>query len=323
MKPAPAAIRPNKRLSRLVVPMILIASAAIGAYLLIGRTRTPSTKFKTGPVNACQKVPQFVRALGFGNSAAFTTADRKIPGLVLIEGERKYQHPSWKAAGSLAPITRNGTGDTFVGPAPWIDVLENKAEEQNRVYRIDGKSQQMIQFADLPRVGAVTSQNPYGTLGLTFDCDTESMYVSSVAGSTRDSSNGRVFQLNKSGQVLSTLDSTDAMGIGVFNTAKGKRLFFGLTRVSEIWSIALDDTGAFTGDARKEVSLSELGPRGDDRARRINFTPQSEMVVFGVEFSYNLIAPTEKQETVYTFRYDASKDVWNFVSPPPQVVEAQ
>lgn len=309
-----------RRVPKWLIPAVIILALSVGGYFLLKQNPSKPASFKTGPVNGCQRVPQFVRSLGFGNAAAFSTSDRKIPGLILVEGERKYQHPSWKSAGSLAPITRNGTGDTFVGPAPWIDVLENKTEEQNRVYRVDGQTQEMKMFVDLPRIGDITSQNPYGILGMTFDCDTSSLYVSSAAGSTRDTVNGRIFQVDTAGKVVSTLDKTDAMGVGVFNTPKGKRLYFGLTRVSEIWSIALDPSGSFVSEPKKEISLDGLGPRGDDKARRINFTPQNEMIAFGIEFGFNLIAPTEKQETIYTFRYDTSKDVWNFVPQPPQIV---
>ncbi len=296
----------------------LVVSIGLTIYIL-RKPAEQTTKKQIGAVTSCQQVPPFVRALGFGNKAAFSTSDRKIQGLILTEGERKYQHPSWKLAGSLAPITRDGKGGTFVAPAPWIDVLENKPDEQNKVYRVDGQTQEMKQFADLPKALEPTSQNPYGVLGLTFDCDTNSLYVSSVSGSTRSETVGRIFQLSADGKILAQLEKTDAIGLAVFNSAKGKRLYFGQARSSEIWSIALDDKGNFSGEARKEIALENLGTRGDDKARRINFS-NNEMVVFGIEFSFNLIAPTEKQETIYRFRYDSAKDVWIYIEEPPQIV---
>lgn len=292
----------------------------IGGYFVINRRSSQTVKFKPGPVNGCQQVPLYVRSLGFGNGAAFSTSDKKIPGLILLEGEKKYQHPTWKTAGSLAPITRDAKGGIYVGPAPWIDTLENKPDEQNKIYRVNEQSQEMKLFSDLEFAGKITSQNPYGVLGLTFDCDTTSIYATSVSGSDRQNVNGRIFQIDSNGKVMSKLENTDAIGIGVYNTVKGKRLYFGLARTSEIWSIALDSNGSFTGEPRKEISLDGLGSRGDDKARRISFTPQNEMVIFGIEFGFNLIAPTEKQETVYTFRYDATKDGWSFVPPSPEIV---
>lgn len=272
-----------------------------------------------GNVTGCQKIPPFVKALNFGNSAAFSTSDRKIQGLVLFEGERVYQHPTWKMAGSLAPITRDSSGDTYVAPAPWIDVLENKPDEQNKIFKVDGQTQEMRQFVNLPKAAEPTSQNPYGALGLAFDCDTSSLYVSSVSGSTRDQVNGRIFQISTDGKILSQLEKTDAIGLAVFNSAKGKKLYFGQARNSEIWSIALDGKGNFSGEPRKEISLEKLGTRGDDKARRINFS-NNEMTIFGIEFGFNLIAPSEKQETAYRYLYDANADSWLYVSPPPQEV---
>ncbi len=298
----------------------LATSIGLTAYFLYKKPAEQTSKKTIGGVTACQQVPPFVRALGFGNKAAFSTSDRKIQGLILMEGEKKYQHPSWKIAGSLAPITRDGKGNTFTAPAPWIDVLENKPDEQNKVYRVDGQTQEMKVFSDLPKAKLPTSQNPYGVLGLSFDCDTNSVYVSSVAGSTRNEINGRIFQVSADGKVVSQFEKTDAIGLSVFNSAKGKRLYFGQARTSEIWSIALDDKGSFSGEPRKEISLETLGTRGDDKARRINFSPQNEMIVFGIEFGFNLIAPTEKQETIYRFRYDAAKDAWNYIEEPPQIV---
>lgn len=304
--------------------LLVLALIAVGVVILFfnrGSQVKPSVA-KIGPVNGCQQTPPFVRQLGFGNGAAFSTSDRKIKGLILVEGDRKYQHPSWKLAGSLAPITRDGKGGTYVGPAPWIDLLANKTEDQNRVYKVDGQSQEMKAFSDLPRIGEITSQNPYGVLGLTFDCETSSIYAASTAGSTRETVNGRIFQIGSDGKVVSMLEMTDAMGLAVFNSAKGKRLYFGMARVSEIWSVALDSDGKFNGEPRKEISFSTYGTRGDDKARRINFS-QTEMNVFGIEFDFNLIAPTEKQETVYRFRYDPAKDAWSFVEEPPQIVNTK
>lgn len=298
--------------------ILLIAGGGLAIYFY--KNSAPSkTNRPVGNTTACQKIPPFVRALGFGQNAAFSTSDRKLQGLVLFEGERVYQHPSWKLAGSLAPITRDGNGNTYAAPAPWIDVLENKPEEQNRVYKIDGQTQKMTEFVNLPKAAEPSSQNPYGTLGLAFDCDTSSLYVSSVSGSTREQINGRIFQLSPDGKILSQLDKTDAIGLAVFNSAKGKKLFFGQARNPEIWSIALDDKGNFSGEPRKELSLENLGARGDDKARRITFS-NNEMAIFGIEFGFNLIAPSEKQETVYRYYYDPNTDSWFYSAPPPPPV---
>ncbi len=312
----------NKFPSKIIFGAVaLLIVGGLAFYFLYSKNSPKRTNRPVGAVLNCQQIPAFVKTRGFGGQAALSTSDRFLPGLVLIDKERKYQNPTWKAAGSLAPITRDGKGNAYAAPAPMIDVLKNKPDEQNRVYKIDGQTEEMKIFADLPKASATTPENPYGVLGLSFDCETNDVYASTVFGSTRDKQAGAIFQISQSeGKVLSQLDKTDAFGLAVFNSAKGKRLYYGLARTPEIWSVDLTDDGKFTGAPRREISLENLGTRGDDKARRINFSPQNEMIVFGVEFNFNLIAPTEKQETVYRFRYDAAKDAWNYIAEPPQIV---
>ena len=102
---------------------------------------------------------------------------------------------------------------------------------------------------------------------MALDCDTNSLYVGSIMGSTRGNERGRLFRVDLlSNQVTATYDGVDAFGMAVYNSAAGKRLYFGAARAPEIRSIALRDDGAFGDDMRKEISLEDMGPRGDDRA---------------------------------------------------------
>jgi hypothetical protein len=278
-----------------------------------------SNKTKVRPigiVTGCTKSPAFVSKLGFTNQAALSTSANRIKGLAIIEqGKQPYQHESWKIAGNLAPIQLDQDGDVFVAPAPMINVLDNPFTGQNTIYKVDSNSQEMKPFVKLPMTATATEQNPYGILGLGCDCETSSLYASSVAGSTRTSEAGKIYQIDSAnGNIKSVLDNVDAFGIGVFNSAKGKRLYYGSARNPEVWSIGLDDNGGFLPDAKREISLESAGTRGDDKARKIRFTSQNEMNVSGIEFNFNLIAPTEKQETVYRFRYDPATDYWFFAN---------
>jgi len=316
--PAPAKINPLKIAVIFLIAAILITG---GYFAYQYFSQKPKTSRAAGIVTGCQKTPPFLAALNFGNRAALSTSEKARPGLWLIEGDHRYQHPSWKNAGFLAPIERDKDGNIFVAPAPFINVLLNPPGEQNAVWRIDGRTQEMSKFLDLPRDVGTTEQNAYGTLDLAYDCETENLYVSSVFGSTREKEQGKIYRIDtKTKQAVPLLENTDGFGLGVFNTSKGKRLFYALARKSEVWSVALNDDGTMNGIPRKEVSLENLGPRGDDRARRITFQPNGEMLLFGIEFNFNLIAPTEKQETVYHFRYNAQNDSWTYVPEPPQVV---
>lgn len=315
---------PNSNLLKYAFLFFGIAIAIAAAYFayqyFFKKTQTPPAK--TGVVTGCQKSPQFLAGLNFGNRASLSTSDKFRAGLLIVEGERIYQHPSWKNAGFLAPIEQDKDGNIFVAPAPFINVLLNPPDQQNTVWRVDSRSQEMTKFLDLPHDAKLGDQNAYGTLDLAYDCDTENLYVSSVYGSTRDKEFGKIYRIDtKTKTVTPAIENTDGFGLGIYGTAKGKRLFYGLSRRSEIWSVLLADDGSVSGTPRKEVTLENIGPRGDDKVRRITFQPNGEMLVFGIEFNFNLIAPTEKQEMIYRFRYVTDKDVWEQIPEPAQVIE--
>lgn len=274
-----------------------------------------------GDVTGCRTNPKFIveKKKEFSSKAFFSTSERFIKGLVLVDGvdkSRTWQHPTWQQFGWLAAIHYDGRGNIYTVPAPRINVLDNKPAEQNRVLKVDSFTGVMSVLAALPAAAPPSEQNPYGALGVAYDCETLLLYASSISGSSRTKEIGRIFAINPdSGKVVFTQDNVDAIGLHLFKQGKEKRLYFGRVREPEIWSIVVDEKGAFKGAARFELSMEGLGPRGDDRARRINFTPTNEMIVWGIEFSVNLVAPTEKQETQYRFIFDAKQQKWVNAAP--------
>jgi hypothetical protein len=103
--------------------------------------------------------------------------------------------------------------------------------------------------------------------------------------------------------------------LGVYNGSRGTRLYFGAARLPEVRSLALDQTGNFVGAPRVDLSLAGLGPKGDDRARRILFDQQGNMGVRAIEFNFNLVATSEQMQNEYHFRYDRNQDSWMFEAP--------
>ncbi|HEV7645661.1 MAG TPA: hypothetical protein VGO50_17110 [Pyrinomonadaceae bacterium] len=330
-RPGNVSSPPKSNLLKFSVIFLVAAVVITGGYFAYKNlpAQKAKTAIKPGIVTGCQKSPQFLAGLNFGNRAALSTSEKARPGLWMIEGDHRYQHPSWKNAGFLAPIERDQNGNIYVAPAPFINVFLNPAAEQNAVWRVDSKTQEMVKFLDLPRDAGVSEQNAYGTLDLAFDCETEALYVSSVFGSTRDKEQGKIYRIDtKTKQASPLLENIDGFGLSVFNTPKGKRLFYGLARRPEVWSVGLNDdgtlAGAPNGTKRKEASLENIGPRGDDKVRKIAFQANQaggEMILFGIEFNFNLVAPTEKQETAYHFRYNAQNDSWTYVAEPVQVIQ--
>jgi hypothetical protein len=191
-------------------------------------------------------------------------------------------------------------GNIYVAPAPRVNLYDNPPEQQNTIYKVDTDTGELAEYIRLPFAAPMPPENPFGIIGLAYDCDTNSLYAASVYGSGKDAEVGIIYQVDlDTGKVASQLKNIDAFGLGVFNRIAGKRLYFGLTRKSEVWSVALGDDGMIRGKPRFEFSMAGWGADGDDKARRIVFRKADEMFVRGSAFNYNLIAGTERIQTDY------------------------
>ncbi len=300
--------------------LMLVLGAGLAVYFSGPRLPPPALpgRFPQGPVSLCSSLAPFARALGYDETAVLDTQSNR-KGLVLYSRPAMpeqpptdvYQHPTWDDAGYLGQTATDKFGNIYAAPAPRISLFDNPPELQNTLYKIDANTGVMTPFLKLPWAAAPSPANPFGLLGLAYDCDTHSLYVSSVAGSTRLSEVGRLYQIDlNTGRVASQLDGTDGFGLAVFNGVSGKRLYFGSARVSEIRSVALAEDGRFAGVPRLEVSLVGWGAAGDDKARRLDFTVRNTLVVRGIEFNFNLMARSDRPQTTYTLNYDPNTDTW-------------
>jgi hypothetical protein len=274
-------------------------------------------------VQECRRQPAFIRNTGLNpQRTALSTSESGIKGLVLVElpttptdtDRRTWKHPSWQQYGWMGPITTDDSGNSYVAPVPVINVLDNPIIGQNTIYKVESSTGIMAPFINLG-IDSPSAANPYGILGLYYDCHAQLIYASSVAGSTKQQENGIVYaihHINK--KVVDKITGIDVMGICVSGVTGEKKIYFGHARQPFVYSIALTAKGAFKGVPIKEISLDMMGPRGDDKARRIRFDKNGDMLVFGIEFDYNLTAPTEKQETIYRFRFYDDVKEWRMVN---------
>ncbi len=275
-------------------------------------------------VNNCKRNPVFINSMGFNPTKSFlSTSDEKIMGLVLIESEmpgnpqakrlKVSQHPSWTKAGWLAPILISEKGDIYTAPAPFINILNNPIANNNTIYKVDNSSGEMKEYLKLPFADSINTENPFGIIGMAYLCETQTLYVSTVAGSKRNEENGHIYAINtETGKVIDEVKNTDAMGLGI-SYMRGKReLYFGTGRNSDVAYIEVNSKGKFVGSPKFALTIAGLGPRGDDKVRKLRADQFGNLVLHGMEFSYNLIPPREKQETIYQFRFNEEQEKWEY-----------
>lgn len=301
--------------------LLLAGLGAASAYWLrpappvaVSDTVTAAPLKLLGPLNRCRGAMPFLNAQRFGRGVYLSTSERVLRGLVAVEQQgnmlRRWQHPTWTAAGSMAAMALARDGAVFVIPAPHVSLTPELAQRQNRVWRVDPQSGVMEVAIELPIPMPVTARNPFGTLGLSYDCESNMLYVSTVAGSTPAEERGSLFQLavlpDGRAEVRSRLDGIDAFGVTLASTTRGKRLILGRARSGDLEWIALNAEGGFDGKPERIGSLAGLGPDGRDKARRIDVTAEG-IKVHGANFEFNLQQPAAgRQAYHYLFSFDPS-----------------
>jgi hypothetical protein len=305
-----SARAPAKKPMGLIVALSGLAVAAVWA-LSTHQTPAPAKK-------------PFVARLGLGANAALSTSERDLLGLAVIaqsaDGQRQkyWQHPSWRMAGNLSAFAIDARGDIYLIPAPRVNLLENPPSLQNRLYRVDSESAEMQLALEFPVADPVSQRNPFAGLGLSYDCGLDSVFLSSVAGSTPSTQKGRVYRiaLRPTPQIASVFDGFDALSVLSVDTQTGPALMLGSARTGEVSMLPLAANGDFLRDQRPipVLDLTGIGPEGNDRARKIEISSDATITVRGMRFAYNLAQPpAQAKPTLYRFQFDLTQQRYVFL----------
>ena len=229
---------------------------------------------------------------------------------------KTWQDPSWAMSGYMGAFERDREGNIYVSPMPYVSLLKNPPEKQNNLYKIDANTGKMSLYMTLPAQKLPDSRNPFGVMGLYYDCDTDSLYVSSLAGAEPMQEKGVIYQVDtQSKQIKSRLQHTDAIGVGTFNTPQGKRLYFGSARNSAMYSVPLDSEGRFHKQKKYELSLSQIKGGDSTVIKKIKFKQYKNKYLMSlqeVEFGFRLLAENNPFKKQYHFEFEPARNQWIF-----------
>ena len=303
-----------------------IALLAVSILVLSCKEKmTEEEIYSIGQIN-CKTSAPFISKLGFKpNSSAFSTTEKRIKGLALIEfptkktetlGYRIHQDSSWKKFGFLGSISIDEFGNMYTSPIPMVNTLDIPIDSMNRLYKVDANTGKMDILLRLPKANISATSVPFGILGNYYDCHAKKLYISSVSGSTMDNEAGTIYVIDLiTNTIIDEYKGIDAMGLFVGGNTGKKMLYIGKARTSEIVTLELDKEGKFTSNKLQPVfSLDGLGPRGNDRAKKIRSDKFGNLIVNGLDFAFNLAAQSETPETLYKLVYDDVERKWKYHS---------
>jgi hypothetical protein len=295
----------------------------LGAFLFSCQEKMTEDEIARIGIESCRKPAAFISKIGFDPlKSAYSSSDKRLSGIVLIEATkggndssmRKWQDSSWVRYGHMGSITTDENGNAYTAPIPFVNNLENTLKTIHRIYKINSETGHMSSFIDLPAIDSVAGVCAFGVLGLYYDCHGKKLYAASVGGSTQDEEKGKIYVIDPlNGKVVDEMGGYDALGLFVGGMTGEKKLFFGHARSSEVYGVVLDKEGKLVGKPKVELSLDGLGPRGLDKARRIRADKYGNLIIYGIDFSYNLAAQTERPESLYQFGYDKAGKKWGLM----------
>lgn len=276
-----------------------------------------AVQYPVGKVNRCAINPIFPLKQGLQPPLLIDLRQQGYRGLRIIENKldgKILMRDQWSEFGWLGLYTLDNYGNIYLSSVPHESIQHNPVGEQNRVLILDSQNGEMTQFMELPQKKESTIRNPFGAMGLHFDCDNHFLYVSSLAGSSLKEELGSIFQIDiDKKEIVSRLEDVDAIGLSTYNTINGKRLYYGLAREPEVYSVALDEKGKFSDEPRFEFSLLDQPGGAFDKAHRIRFIQNDVMEIKANNFTFTLAAASDPERNIYRFLYDRNSDSWKFL----------
>lgn len=318
------APKTKNRLGLIIVSLLIFFIVGLFAYNTINtsnksnkRHNKTSQKFNNKSISSCEKSPLFPTKHGLKAPFAIDLRQGNMfKGLRIIEGKqngKSMQLPSWDDFGFLGLYTLDDKGNIYTSPMPYVSIDINPPKDQNKILIVNSRTGIMTPFIELPSTNPPSAKNPFGVIGFEFDCTTKSLYATSLAGSSYKQESGKIFQINPSAKkILNTYDNLDVMGLVIHVGKKGRRLYLGLARKPEVFSVGLDETGNFMDDLRFEFSLKDVPGGSNVKAHRF-IIKDNIMTIKAREFNFTLISSSVPMRSIYRYKYNNNTDKWVFI----------
>lgn len=283
-------------------------------YKIYFTSQLPTQKLETA--NYCKQNPKFITSLDFSKESFLTTSLLRRDGLFLVgqssSGEQKiFQHSSWKEQGNLGGFVLDEEGNIYVFPVPMINLINNPPEKQNIIYRVDSKTGIMSEWLKLPKNNNNKKQ-PFGILGLVYDCNLRALFASTVYDSEINNEKGKIYKIELKSKIpTEVINGTDVFGLVTFKSGNDYGILYGLARNSRVYYQKINRQGMPIGKVELFFNLETLPNVQDDKPKKISINSNNEVVVRGLEFDFNLIAPTDIVNRDYYFEL-SDKRQWKF-----------
>lgn len=222
-----------------------------------------------------------------------------------------YSHPAWTMAnlGDVFGLTLDGSGNIYVASTRVYGsanlgsaVVTPGTPGPADIYKLNGMTGSVTRFVQTANAPIYTSGNKIPNTGaglgnIHFSCDYDKFYVSNFE-------DGKIYRIDAAGAILNLFDHGQSLqtpipdtqtngftplgrrpwAVQVFNgrlyySIWSEDIYRGSTLANEIWSVALDMTGNFTGLPKLEITLPAFSGNFSSPVSDISFSTTGRMLL--------------------------------------------
>lgn len=279
------------------VALVLVVGV-FGALILFGGPSATALPDAPLQLDNCPGRPQFTIDQNLPDEAGFRTLGREEDGLALFyaaaDGSLGIQtDPTYDDFGSLGSIVYDQRGNTYTTSVPFIDVLKNPAAQRNSIMIVDSSTGMLREFTSLPiEHSDADGSQPFGVVGITYDCTLNSLWVGTLSGSTASEAMGSIWLVDIATETaVEVLRGIDALSLATASAGGERYLVIGDARAPQLLVGRISGTSLQT-----PTTLARIEGQGlylDAKAQEIEQLGPSGLQVTTYPFDYSLRATSD------------------------------
>jgi hypothetical protein len=299
-----------------IILSILIVLVSFGVVYNIKNSKTPTKKIAKPNNNigsfqksrSCVRFPYFLSKMRIPQPIAIDLSQQHYKGLAFLFGRgfnRAVHIKAWERFDYFGGYALDRSGNMYLAPMPFISVKPYTFNLQKNIYKLDSKNGKLSIWLTLDEVKA-TSNNPFGIISIVYDCDDNSLWVSSIDKSDYFHSRGTIYHIDiASKKILQKVEGIDALSLQLLKSEKGKYLLAGVANDNTLIALEIKNSKLLS----TPIKLFEL-PNEEEHIRKIRVVGKNHLRIQTIPFSYNLIAQTLEQASIrksYDLVWDGNK----------------
>jgi len=307
-----------KRYFSIILSIFIVLVSFLVVYNIKNRTTSNTKKIKkTNNIGSFQKTstcirfPYFLSKLRVPQPIAIDLSQQHYKGLAFLFGRgfnRAVHKKSWERFDYFGGYALDRSGNMYLTPMPFISIKPYTFNLQKNIYKLNSKTGKLDIWLTIDKV-KTTSNNPFGITAIVYDCDNNTLWVSSIDKSDYFHSKGTIYHIDiASKKILQKLKGIDALSLQLIQTTKGKYLLAGLAKDNTLIALEIKNNKLLSNP----IKLFSL-PNKEEHIRKINIVAKNHLKIQTIPFSYSLIAQTIQEASIrknYNIIWDNNK--WRF-----------